>query len=304
MPRTTGLPRPCPPIPTASAGSASSDGGAPGSARAASLAQYGCGMDAAYEAPPAQHGPPAAADGRLTCSVRRAHDGFELGPEAQCLRRLRRRAPAAPRAKWRIFPTWAVPVRYAREPGRRPTVDEDPVNAFIRVLRDPRCRQSARSRGWPDRGEGLRRRRGHADDERLAHALVHPRPSTPSSSSACSTRAGTIVGKTNLDDFPGSGLRRHERLRPAPQPAPAVPTPAGGSSGRLCRRRRCRARRPGDRRGFRRQHENAGGAVRPRRPEGDARARALRSASTTSTTRLTASARSRRRSPTPRCSCR
>jgi amidase len=156
-----------------------------------------------------------------------AYDGLELGPEADAyagfaagLLRLLDEVESLPELE--------VPVRYPRDPGRRPTVDEDPVNAFIRI-----CEIRGAGSG-PLAGKRV------AVKDNIAVAGV---PLTNGSRTLSYTPAvdavvverildagGTIVGKTNLDDFSGSGFGVTSVFGPPRNPLRPTHS-AGGSSG-------------------------------------------------------------------------
>jgi amidase len=115
-----------------------------------------------------------------------------------------------------------------RDPGRRPTADEDPFNAFVRL-----CRVEGAARG-PLAGTRL----GVKDNLAVAGVPLtngsRTAPFTPTTDAVVVERlldAGcTVVGKLNLDDF--SALGTGESSFHAPPRNPHDPRcSAGGSSG-------------------------------------------------------------------------
>ena len=156
-----------------------------------------------------------------------AHDGFELGPEADAFAGF---AAGLLRLLDEVedLPDLAVPVRYAREPGRRPTVDEDPVNAFIRVC----------AIHGADSGPLAGRRIAVKDSVAVAGMPMtngsRTLSYTPNLDAVVVERVldagGTIVGKTNLDDFSGSGFGVTSVFGPPRNPLRPSHS-AGGSSG-------------------------------------------------------------------------
>src|SRR5262249_13225882 len=102
------------------------------------------------------------------------------------------------------LPDLVVPTRYPRAPGRRPTPDEDPVKAFVRL-----CHVE----GAPD-GPLAGKRLGIKDNIAVAGIPVtngsRTLSYTPLQDAVVVERildaGGVIVGKTNLDDFSASGF--------------------------------------------------------------------------------------------------
>jgi amidase len=122
-----------------------------------------------------------------------------------------------------------VPVRFgARDPGRRPTEEEDPLNAFVRVCRIEGARE----------GPLAGRRVGIKDNIAVAGIPVSNGSRTfsytPSVDAVVVERildaGGTIVGKTNLDDFSASGYGETSVFG-APRNALKPSHSPGGSSG-------------------------------------------------------------------------
>ena len=157
-----------------------------------------------------------------------AYDGLELGPEAEAFAGF---AAGLLRLLDEVedLPELAVPVRYARHSGRRPTVEEDPVNAFIRV-----CEIRGADTG-PLAGKRI------AVKDSIAVAGV---PMTNGSRTLSYTpdldavvvervldAGGTIVGKTNLDDFSGSGFGVTSVFGPPRNPLRPTHSPGGSSGG-------------------------------------------------------------------------
>ena len=158
----------------------------------------------------------------------------------------------------------------ARDP--RPPADagEDPFNAFIR-----RCRvegaPAGRSAGLTVGVKDNIALGGRADDEGSRFPPFTPSP-TPSSSSASSTPAATIVGHAQHGRLRRRGHRRDERVRAGPQPG--RPGAVGGRLVRRARAPRCAPARSISRSGSTR----AGAAASPPRSaassrQGHARAR-------------------------------
>ena len=120
------------------------------------------------------------------------------------------------------------PVRYRRDPGRRPTREEDPHNAFVRVLRI----EGATS------GPLSGKRVGVKDCLAVAGVLMtngsRTFAYTPPVDAVVVERildaGGTIVGMLNLDDFSGSGYGVTSVFGPARNPLRPTHS-AGGSSG-------------------------------------------------------------------------
>ncbi len=156
-----------------------------------------------------------------------AYDGFELGPEGEAFAGF---AAGLLRLLDEVedLPEPAVPVRYARDPGRRPTPEEDPVNAFVRICE---------IRGA---GDGPLAGKRVAVKDSIAVAGVpltngsRTLSYTPDLDAVAVERildaGGTIVGKTNLDDFGGSGLGVTSVFGPPRNPLRPTHS-AGGSSG-------------------------------------------------------------------------
>jgi amidase len=156
------------------------------------------------------------------------YDGFELGPEAEAFAAF---AAGLLRLLDEIedLPELTIPVRYPRDPGRRPTPDEDPVNAFIRI-----CEIRGADSG-PLAGKRI------AVKDSIAVAGV---PLTNGSRTLSYTpdvdavvverildAGGVIVGKTNLDDFGGSGLGLTSAFGPPRNPLRPTHSPGGSSGG-------------------------------------------------------------------------
>jgi amidase len=127
------------------------------------------------------------------------------------------------------LPDLQVPVRYPRTPGRRPTPEEDPVNAFVRLLHI----QGAH--------DGPLAGRRIAIKDNIAVAGV---PMTNGSRTLSYTpvqdavvverildAGGVIVGKTNMDDFSASGFGDTSVFGPARNPVNPARSPGGSSSG-------------------------------------------------------------------------
>lgn len=128
------------------------------------------------------------------------------------------------------LPELDVPVRYhVRDPGRRPTPEEDPLNAFVRL-----CRVE----GAAD-GALVGRRIGVKDNLAVAGIPVtnasRTLSYTPTVDAVVVERVldagGTIVGKLNLDDFSASGYGDTSVFGPARNPLDAARSPGGSSSG-------------------------------------------------------------------------
>lgn len=127
------------------------------------------------------------------------------------------------------LPEIQVPVRFPRTAGRRPTPEEDPVNAFIRVL----------ELHGADRGPLGGRRIGVKDN--IAVAGV---PTTNGSRTFAYTpihdavvverileAGGVIAGKLNLDDFSASGFGDTSVFGPPRNPVDTTRSAGGSSSG-------------------------------------------------------------------------
>src|SRR5262245_39540361 len=97
------------------------------------------------------------------------------------------------------LPDVVVPTRYPRTPGRRPSPEEDPVNAFVRI-----CDVAGASDG-PLAGKRI----GVKDNIAVAGVPLtngsRTLSYTPQQDAVVVERlldaGGVIVGKTNLDDF-------------------------------------------------------------------------------------------------------
>src|SRR5262245_29292579 len=168
--------------------------------------------------------PPTADDLRRAA----AHDGLELGPEAEAF------ADAAAGLLRLLdevedLPDLEVPVRYPRTPGRRPTPEEDPFNAFVRVCE---------LRGAPD-GPLAGKRVAVKDSIAVAGLPVTNGSRTlsyvPTVDAVVVERVldagATIVGKTNLDDFSGSGFGVTSVFGPPRNPLRPTHSPGGSSGG-------------------------------------------------------------------------
>ncbi|WP_337063090.1 amidase family protein [Kineococcus sp. G2] len=115
-----------------------------------------------------------------------------------------------------------------RDPGRRPTPEEDPFNAFVRRCLVP---------GAPD-GPLAGMRFGAKDNLAVAGVPLtngsRVAPYTPTSDAVAVERlldaGGTLVGKLNLDDFSSSGTGESAFFAPARNPHDRTRS-AGGSSG-------------------------------------------------------------------------
>jgi amidase len=126
------------------------------------------------------------------------------------------------------LPDLVVPNRYPRTPGRRPSPEEDPVNAFVRV-----CHLAGASDG-PLAGKRL----GVKDNIAVAGMPVtngsRTISYTPLQDAVVVERVldagGVIVGKTNLDDFSASGFGDTSVFGPPRNPLKPSHS-AGGSSG-------------------------------------------------------------------------
>lgn len=128
------------------------------------------------------------------------------------------------------LPELHVPVRHgARDPGRRPTPEEDPVNAFVRV-----CHIEGAASG-PLAG----RRVGIKDNLAVAGIPVtngsRTLSYTPTVDAVVVERVldagATIVGKLNLDDFSASGYGDTSVFGPARNPLNTAHSAGGSSSG-------------------------------------------------------------------------
>ncbi|MBV9002647.1 MAG: hypothetical protein JO304_26570, partial [Solirubrobacterales bacterium] len=127
------------------------------------------------------------------------------------------------------LPDLQVPVRYPRTPGSRPTPEEDPVNAFVRVLE---------IQGAPD-GPLAGRRIGIKDNIAVAGVPVtngsRTLSYTPVQDAVVVERildaGGFIAGKLNLDDFSASGFGDTSVFGPARNPVDPARSAGGSSSG-------------------------------------------------------------------------
>src|SRR5918995_4088144 len=127
------------------------------------------------------------------------------------------------------IPDLDVPLRHhVRDPGRRPTPEEDPLNVFVRL-----CRVE----GAPD-GTLAGRRIGIKDNLAVAGIPVtnasRTLSYTPTVDAVVVERildaGGTIVGKLNMDDFGGAGTGETSAFGPPRNPVDPTRS-AGGSSG-------------------------------------------------------------------------
>ncbi|MGN6869299.1 MAG: amidase family protein [Solirubrobacteraceae bacterium] len=127
------------------------------------------------------------------------------------------------------LPDLQVPVRYPRTPGSRPTPEEDPVNAFVRVLE---------IQGAPD-GPLAGRRIGVKDNIAVAGVPVangsRTLSYTPVQDAVVVERildaGGFIAGKLNQDDFSASGFGDTSVFGPARNPVNPARSAGGSSSG-------------------------------------------------------------------------
>ncbi|HEY8644430.1 MAG TPA: amidase family protein [Gaiellaceae bacterium] len=127
------------------------------------------------------------------------------------------------------LPDLEIPVRYPRTPGRRPTPEEDPVNAFVRVL-DIR---------GADEGPLAGLRIGIKDNIAVAGVPVtngsRTFAYTPLQDAVVVERildaGGSITGKLNLDDFSASGFGDTSVFGPARNPLDSARSAGGSSSG-------------------------------------------------------------------------
>jgi amidase len=127
------------------------------------------------------------------------------------------------------LPDLQVAVRYPRTPGRRPSPEEDPVNAFVRVLD---------IRGAPE-GPLAGRRIGIKDNIAVAGVPVsngsRTLSYTPVQDAVVIERildaGGLIAGKLNLDDFSASGFGDTSVFGPARNPVNPARSAGGSSSG-------------------------------------------------------------------------
>jgi amidase len=127
------------------------------------------------------------------------------------------------------LPDLQVPVRYPRTPGSRPTPEQDPVNAFVRLLE---------IQGAPD-GPLAGRRIGIKDNIAVAGVPLtngsRTLSYTPVQDAVVVERildsGGFIAGKTNMDDFSASGFGDTSVFGPARNPVNPARSPGGSSSG-------------------------------------------------------------------------
>jgi len=127
------------------------------------------------------------------------------------------------------LPDLLVPARHPRTPGRPPTVEEDPVNAFVRVCR---------IEGAPD-GPLAGKRIGVKDNIAVAGVPLtngsRTLSYTPQQDAVVVERildaGGVIVGKTNLDDFSASGFGDSSVFGPPRNPLKPSHSPGGSSGG-------------------------------------------------------------------------
>jgi amidase len=127
------------------------------------------------------------------------------------------------------LPDLALPTRYPRTPGRRPTPDEDPVNAFVRVCHVEGAHDGALAG----------KRIGVKDNIAVAGIPVtngsRTLSYTPLQDAVVVERildaGGVIVGKTNLDDFSASGFGDTSVFGPPRNPLDPSRSPGGSSGG-------------------------------------------------------------------------
>jgi amidase len=127
------------------------------------------------------------------------------------------------------LPDVQVPVRYARTPGTRPSPQDDPVNAFVRVLE---------IQGAPS-GPLAGRRIGIKDNIAVAGVPItngsRTLSYTPLQDAVVVERildaGGFIAGKLNLDDFSASGFGDTSVFGPARNPIDPGRSAGGSSSG-------------------------------------------------------------------------
>lgn len=127
------------------------------------------------------------------------------------------------------LPDLQVPVRYPRSPGWSPSPEEDPVNAFVRILEI----QGARD------GPLAGRRIGVKDNIAVAGVPVtngsRTLSYTPVQDAVVVERildaGGFIAGKLNLDDFSASGFGDTSVFGPARNPIDPARSAGGSSSG-------------------------------------------------------------------------
>src|SRR5262245_40620070 len=127
------------------------------------------------------------------------------------------------------LPDLVVPARYPRAPGRRPSPEEDPVNAFVRV-----CHVEGASDGAL-----AGKRIGIKDNIAVAGVPLtngsRTLSYTPQHDAVVVERildaGGVIVGKTNLDDFSASGFGDTSVFGPPRNPLEPSRSPGGSSGG-------------------------------------------------------------------------
>jgi amidase len=127
------------------------------------------------------------------------------------------------------LPDVIVPIRYPRTPGRRPSPEEDPVNAFVRI-----CDIAGASRG-PLAGKRI----GVKDNIAVAGVPLtngsRTLSYTPQQDAVVVERVldagGVIAGKTNLDDFSASGFGDTSVFGPPRNPLKPSHSPGGSSGG-------------------------------------------------------------------------
>jgi amidase len=127
------------------------------------------------------------------------------------------------------LPDIQVPVRFPRTAGHRPSPEEDPVNAFVRILEI----QGA------DHGPLSGRRIGVKDNIAVAGVPItngsRTLTYTPVQDAVVVERileaGGVIAGKLNLDDFSASGFGDTSVFGPARNPIDQARSPGGSSSG-------------------------------------------------------------------------
>jgi amidase len=127
------------------------------------------------------------------------------------------------------LPDVQVPPEYPRTPGHRPSPEQDPVNAFVRVL----------DIKGADEGPLAGRRIGIKDNIAVAGVPItngsRTLSYTPVQDAVVVERilaaGGRITGKLNLDDFSASGFGDTSVFGPARNPLDARRSPGGSSSG-------------------------------------------------------------------------
>jgi len=169
--------------------------------------------------------PPSAGDIEETA----AHDGIELaGGEAEELSGIVTALVMAAGDADRFNPPEVPTFQTSRDPGRRPSVTDDPLNAFIRMCDVQGADQGPLS-GW---------RLGVKDNIAVAgvpmtNGSVFP-PFVPTLDSVVVERmlkaGGSIVGTLNMDDHGGGATGVMSAFGPARNPLDPSRT-AGGSSG-------------------------------------------------------------------------